>query len=119
MKGSKRYAKATICCMAVLASGLVLSCSDDWDAHYDGVPRPTRTLWQEITARPELSDFAKLLKGYGYDKFLDSGQRYTVWAPSGSIDTTLVTGEDMTPDEVMEQVVKNLSLIHISEPTRP
>lgn len=48
----------------------------------------------------------KLLKGYGYDKFLDSGQRYTVWAPSGSIDTTLVTGEDMTPDEVMEQVVK-------------
>ena len=107
MKGSKRYAKATVCCMAVLASGLVLSCSDDWDAHYDGVPRPTRTLWQEITARPELSDFAKLLKGYGYDKFLDSGQRYTVWAPSGSIDTTLVTGEDMTPDEVMEQVVKN------------
>ena len=54
MKGSKRYAKATICCMAVLVSGLVLSCSDDWDAHYDGLPRPTRTLWQEITARPEL-----------------------------------------------------------------
>ena len=24
MKGSKRYAKATICCMAVLVSGLVL-----------------------------------------------------------------------------------------------
>ena len=65
MKGSKRYAKATICCMAVLVSGLVLSCSDDWDAHYDGVPRPTRTLWQEITARPGLSGFAKLLKGYG------------------------------------------------------
>lgn len=62
MKGSKRYAKATICCMAVLVSGLVLSCSDDWDAHYDGVPRPTRTLWQEITARPELSDLQNCLK---------------------------------------------------------
>ena len=46
MKGSKRYAKATICCMAVLVSGLVLSCSDDWDAHYDlsliHISEPTR-----------------------------------------------------------------------------
>ena len=108
MKDTKRYTRVAICCVAVLATGLVLSCSDDWDAHYDGLPRPTRTLWQEITARPELADFAKLLKSHGYDKFLDSGQRYTVWAPTGTIDTTLVTGENMTSDEVME-----LSLIHI------
>ena len=62
MKGSKRYAKATICCMAVLAS--------DWSClvrtigmHYDGVPCPTRTLWQEITAPSGVVGFAKLLKG--------------------------------------------------------
>ena len=29
MKDTKRYTRVAICCVAVLATGLVLSCSDD------------------------------------------------------------------------------------------
>lgn len=107
MKVTRKYAKVACWCAAVMASGLVWSCADDWDAHYEGTARPERTLWQEISARPELADFAKLLKSRGYDKFLDSGQRYTVWAPVGQVDTTLVTGEGMSTEEVLVQVVQN------------
>lgn len=104
---TRKYARYAVCCSVVAASGLALSCADDWDAHYDGASRPTQTLWQEIASRPELADFAKLLKSRGYDRFLDSDQRYTVWAPMGRVDTTLVTGEDMSTEEVLVQVVEN------------
>lgn len=40
------------------------ACSDDWDNHYDdgaGVDgSATKTLWEQITSRPDLQDFAKI-----------------------------------------------------------
>lgn len=94
------------CAVAVAVVGFA-GCADDWDAHYDGHSRPEQTLWQEIISRPELADFARLLKSRGYDKYLESDQRYTVWAPMGQLDTMLVTGEDMSAEEVLVQVVEN------------
>ena len=38
---------------------------------------------------------------------MNSNQSYTVWAPSGQLDTTLVSGGMMTADEVLTQVVEN------------
>ncbi len=96
----------TLCLMATVA-GLAVSCADEWDEHYSGAARPSQTLWQAIQGRAELADFARLLQEKGYDRYLDSDQSYTVWAPSGSIDTTLVTGEAMSEDEVLLQVVEN------------
>ena len=107
MKTTNKYIRPAVWCAALVSAASLAGCADDWDAHYDGMPRPTQTLWQEIASRPELADFAKLLQSRGYDKYLDSNQRYTVWAPVGQIDTTLVTGEYMSPDEVLAQVVEN------------
>lgn len=107
MRKMKRYIRTIGHGMLAFAWVAMSGCADDWDAHYDGQPRPEQTLWQEISSRPELADFAKLLQSRGYDKYLDSDQRYTVWAPVGHIDTTLVTGEFMTAEEVLTQVVTN------------
>ena len=107
MRKTKRYIRTIGHGMLAFAWVAMSGCADDWDAHYDGQPRPEQTLWQEISSRPELADFAKLLQSRGYDKYLDSDQRYTVWAPVGHIDTTLVTGEFMTAEEVLTQVVTN------------
>lgn len=109
MKNISKYIKGMALCVTACAAGgaLVSSCADDWDDHYTGLARPTQTVWQAIQSRPELADFARLLQAKGYDKYLDSDQSYTVWAPVGSIDTTLVTGEDMSEEEILSQVVEN------------
>lgn len=107
MRKINKYVGMVGWCAVMAVSGLSVSCADDWNDHYDGVPRPERTLWQEITSRPDLADFAKLLKSRGCDKYLDSDQRYTVWAPVGKVDTMLVTGGHMSAEEVLTQVVNN------------
>ncbi len=69
------------------------SCQD-WDDHYDssGVEGSNTTLWQQIEQRPELSDFAAVLKNtmvfrqhkktsVSYADLLDGGQSLTVFAP--------------------------------------
>ena len=107
MKMKDKYIQSARWCAVLAVAACVGGCADDWDAHYDGVSRPTQTLWQEITSRPELADFAKLLKDRGYDRYLDSDQRYTVWAPTGQIDSMLVSGEYMSAEEVLVQIVEN------------
>ena len=103
---NKKYSLWGVCALAAV-SALTASCADDWEDHYSGAPRPGQTVWQAIESRPELADFAKLLKDRGYDRYLNSNQSYTVWAPSGQLDTTLVSGGMMTADEVLTQVVEN------------
>ncbi len=60
------------------------SCSDFSDyntAVSDAQPAADNTLWENIKANPELSQFAAVLQRVGYDKILDAPTTYTVWAP--------------------------------------
>ena len=69
---------------AVAALGFQ-SCTD-WDDHYDvttdGSGASDKTLWEQISNNPKLSNFAALMEKVGYDKALSTNQSYTVWAPS-------------------------------------
>lgn len=107
MKTIKRYSGICSMWLAAVTSLATLSCADDWDNHYQGTPQPEKTIWETIESRPDLKDFADLLRKKGYDKYLNTTQRYTVWAPKGKIDTTLVTGQLMNEEEVLTQVVQN------------
>ncbi len=76
------------------------ACSDTIDDHYavsDGVA--TKTLWEQIKAQPNLSDFAEVLEkvhyysnetkssGLTYKDILQQNTKMTVWAPvNGSFD---------------------------------
>lgn len=58
-------------------------CNDSWNEHYQEVPElnSTETLWDVITSRSDLSEFAKLLQRTHYDELLKQNRFYTVWAP--------------------------------------
>lgn len=73
-----------------VAAALAFQGCSDWDDHYDGGTAgenlgANTTLWEEITSREDLSNFAKLLQRVGYDKALESDQSYTVWAPTNAV----------------------------------
>lgn len=74
-----------ICAVLAGAAMLVASCTDfdDYNEAYtgDGNAASTQTLWQNISANENLSEFASLLKKAGYDEKLKGSQFYTVWAP--------------------------------------
>lgn len=95
--------------MVAVAAMSVVGCSDAWDDHYKNTPESVsqQTLWQAINSREDLKPFAQLLLANGYDKNLDANQRFTVWAPEGDINTTLLTGQQMTDEEVLTQIVEN------------
>ena len=71
---------------AAVALGLQ-GCSD-WDDHYDAngnnLPGADATLWEQISSRDELSNFATLLTRVHYDEALKSNQSFTVWAPNNN-----------------------------------
>ena len=64
--------------------GFLSSCSDF--SSYNSVvessnPSADKTLWENISAKGELSDFAQVLQAVGYDAVLNAPTTYTVWAP--------------------------------------
>lgn len=78
-----------------VGSGMLSSCTE-WDDHYengDGAAAGSNTsLWDEIISKPELSDFAEVLKaidvtrqhkktGTSYAEQLMGGRTYTLFAP--------------------------------------
>ena len=78
---------------ALVATAGIASCSD-WDDHYDGsnIEGSNTTLWEQINANPELSDFAEVLQNtmvfrhhkktpVSYAQVLDGGRSLTVLAP--------------------------------------
>ena len=71
----------------VLLGGMVLaaaSCADYSDyntAPVDELAGANKTLWENISAKGELSDFAQVLQTVGYDAVLSAPTTYTVWAP--------------------------------------
>lgn len=108
--------------LAVLA-GLLSGCSE-WDDHYDNtqVEGNNVTLWQEMAARPELSDFVEVLNStkvfrqhkktsVSYGDLLNGGQTYTVFAPvNGTFnkDSLIALTETAEGDSAVERCfVKN------------
>lgn len=63
------------------------SCSD-WDDHYDAdtqlLDSQKGSLWENISKKGELSQFASLLQQTGYGDVLNQPQTYTVWAPANN-----------------------------------
>ena len=67
-----------------LLLGFFSSCSDLNDYNTVGVdanPSAEKTLWENISDKGELSDFAQVLQTVGYDAVLNAPTTYTVWAP--------------------------------------
>ena len=81
MKRYKLYNKVIGLAVAALT---LAACSDTWDDHYDkkGEGTNNATLWQAITQNGNLSNFAKVVQGCGFDKALNSSQVFTVFAPT-------------------------------------
>jgi len=80
-------------CICCCATAILPSCSD-WNDHYEGIADAAEgaTLWQQMKATPQLSDFCDVLeqtKVYrmhkktpvSYADLLNSGQAFTVMAP--------------------------------------
>lgn len=79
--------------LLLFAGMFAVSCSD-WDDHYQasGNDGSNTTIWDEVMSRPELSDFAEVLKainvtrqhkktGTTYAEQLQGGHSYTLFAP--------------------------------------
>ena len=79
MKKSRIFTACFLCCGFAAA---VISCSDDWDTHYDASTAEGGTLWQAISGDGSLTNFARVVQATGYDVLLDGSQTYTVFAPT-------------------------------------
>ena len=96
--------------IAVMCAASMLAACSDWDDHYDANPADTgkvsTTLWQEIQATPELSEFAGLVEKAGCVDLLSGSQTYTVWAPvNGSLDLEAMQNWDN--DRLTKELVEN------------
>lgn len=70
--------------MAFLAAGAMTTACSDWDDHYDsnGISgSASETIWENIKANANLSQFAELVQKAGYEEVINTTQTYTVWAP--------------------------------------
>lgn len=70
--------------MAFLAAGAMTTACSDWDDHYDsnGISgSASETIWENVKANANLSQFADLIHKAGYDDVINTTQTYTVWAP--------------------------------------
>ena len=83
-KKTLKYLTAVLVCCDIIATAA--SCSDTWDNHLDGTSQGVEnvTLWQAIEADPQLSNFASVVRGCGYDRQLDGSQVFTVFAPNNA-----------------------------------
>ncbi len=73
-------------------------------------PDADKTLWENISANAELSDFAAVVKRVGYDKVLNESHTYTVWAPvNGSFN------KDSLAQVTDEKVIKEFLNNHIAD----
>lgn len=99
--------------MVALSLGSMTTACSDWDDHYDAntaiAGSANATLWENISANQNLSQFAALAKKAGYDQTLSGSQAYTVWAPlNGTFDYE--TLDNMPVETLKKQFLQN----HIS-----
>ena len=104
----KKIYRNAIVVLALALGALTTACSD-WDDHYvaDATVQgnANATLWENIQANSELSQFAALLKKVGFDKNLNASQTFTVWAPlNGTFDyeRLMQTASDTLLNEFVE-----------------
>lgn len=79
-----KYNKKIAMMMAATGMLVATSCSDfnDYNTVVGDVnPAADKSLWQNISSMPEISDFAQVLQSVGYDVELNAPTTYTVWAP--------------------------------------
>ena len=87
----------------------LVACAE-WDDHYESdssiLNSQQATLWENIQANENLSQFASLLKKTGYDALLNASQTYTVWAPlNGSFDYDVVSS--LRDERLQREFVEN------------
>ena len=71
---------------AVAAALLIsVSCSDDWNEHYDASTVDSGTLWSAIQSNGNLSNFTRVVKECGYDLLLNGSQTFSVFAPTDDV----------------------------------
>ena len=81
-----------------MAAGMLAatSCSDFSDyneAPVDAAASGNKTLWENISENPQLSDFAALVTRAGFQQELLNARSYTVWAPvNGSFNVSAYDG---------------------------
>ena len=76
--------KKYILALSVLAVGLV-ACSDEWDNHYEVKKQSNGTLWENIAAQTDLTQFSRLLDATGFRTSLNGSQVFTVFAPTDDV----------------------------------
>ncbi len=94
----------------LLLAPLFLTACADWDDHFDAdtatLDSQKATLWENISGKSNLSQFAALLEKVGYQENLSASQTYTVWAPvDGSFDYDALT--TVGNDRLLKQFVLN------------
>lgn len=106
---------------------LMLTACSDWNDHYEGTTEGSsnQTLWQELQANSQLTDFCKVLQEtkvfrmhkktvVSYADLLDSGQSFTVIAPVNgtfNLDSLLQLVQTNQGDSMVE---KSFVLNHLS-----
>ena len=69
-----------------LAALTFTACTDTWNDHYEGEAGigegADMTIWQAIKADGSLNNFIRVAEATGYDRSLNSSQKFTVFAPT-------------------------------------
>jgi hypothetical protein len=101
-----------------IAAGLVAmySCTDTWDDHYNAGLSTLKFNGTTMQALEEnASDFAKVVKAYGFSRELSSDNTYTVWAPAdGSFNLSDYVGADGQRVADSAEVVNNFIKNHVA-----
>lgn len=102
----------------LLPLSIALGACSDWDDHYDANSSmgntSNKTLWENISEKSELSDFASILKAHGYDELLNGNETYTVWAPLNGtydIDSIVNTGSSNQLTKFLQNHIAHNSYI--------
>ena len=103
MKKKNCFKTLVLCSLAAFGFA---ACNDAWEDHYQVNEKlnPTETLWDVISNRTDLSEFAAALKKTGYDKLFQGDRYYTVWAPKNGT-VTVAFGDSLLQMEFVENHV--------------
>ncbi|MCR5818199.1 MAG: fasciclin domain-containing protein, partial [Prevotella sp.] len=105
MKQNK-YIGIMMMAAAMLAATSCTDYSDYNDYPASSVPSADKTLWENIDANPQLSNFKALLQQAGFDEELKSSKAYTVWAPADNT-FDMAAYQNLSKEDLLKQFVKS------------